>query len=115
MQDDVLTAHLRMMLTKEGMAGSFDMQFNLETSVSMNTNGDMILSITNANIGEAILDDDLLETLFAIFDDALLVDGDIVISKDKLNEMFEGSGIIINDSYVVDGKLRLHFGLDNIG
>jgi hypothetical protein len=75
----------------------------------------MILSITNANIGEAILDDDLLETLFAIFDDALLVDGDIVISKDKLNEMFEGSGIIINDSYVVDGKLRLHFGLDNIG
>lgn len=112
MRDEVLSAHLKMSLSKAGMAGTFDMQFNLETSVSMNPDGDMVLTITDANIGEIELDTEMLTTIFAIFDDTLLVGNAIVIPKEKLNEMFEGSGIIINDSYVIGGKLRLHFGFD---
>ncbi|MFA5467237.1 MAG: hypothetical protein WC251_05230, partial [Candidatus Izemoplasmatales bacterium] len=112
MNDDVLSIHLTMTLSKEGMAGAFEMQFNLESTVSMNQNGDMVLTISNANIGEVDLDNDTLSSLFALFDESLMVDNTIVIPSEDLNEMFAGSGIIINDSYVVDGILRLHFGLD---
>ena len=112
MNDDVLSIHLTMTLSKEGMAGAFEMQFNLESIVSMNQNGDMVLTISNANIGEVNLDNDTLSSLFALFDESLMVDNTIVIPSEDLNEMFAGSGIIINDSYVVDGILRLHFGLD---
>ncbi len=112
MDDDVLSLHLRMTLAKEGLAGTFDMQFNLETTVNMNPDGDMVLTIIQANIGEVELDNEILATMFALFDDSLMVDDTIVIPKEDLNEMFAGSGIIINDSYVVDDVLRLHFGLD---
>lgn len=112
MEDERLSAHLRMSLTKAGMAGAFEMQFNLETTVGMNSQDDMVLTIVQSNIGEVLLDNEILENLFALFDDTLFVDGAIVIPKEKINEMFEGSGIIIHDSYVIGGKLRLHFGLD---
>jgi len=113
MQANVLSIHLKMTLTKVGMAGSFDMQFNLSSTVSMNPEGDMVLSIIEANIGEVSLDSETLTALFAIFDDTLMVDDNIVIPKEKLNEMFEGSGIIIDDTQVVGGELELHFGLDS--
>jgi hypothetical protein len=113
MQDDFLSIHLRMTLTKAGMAGSFDMQFNLKSSVWMNASGDMVLTIIDANLGEVILDADILATLFAIFDDTLMVGNTIVIPKEKLNEMFEGSGLVFNDCEVIDDELRLYIGLDS--
>ncbi|HOW38856.1 MAG TPA: hypothetical protein PLZ76_08095, partial [Bacillota bacterium] len=96
MKDNRLSAHLRMSLTKAGLAGAFEMQFNLETTVGMNSQDDMVLTIVQSNIGEVLLDNETLENLFALFDDTLFADGAIVIPKEKLNEMFEGSGIIIH-------------------
>lgn len=113
MDDDILSIHLKMTLSKTGMAGTFDMQFNLSSHVSMNENGDMVLSIIDSNIGEVDLDTEILTMLFSVFDDQLMVDNTIVIKKETLNKMFEGSNIIFNDSYVVNGELRMHFGLDN--
>ncbi|NLF49023.1 MAG: hypothetical protein GX582_05185, partial [Acholeplasmataceae bacterium] len=113
MQDDFLSIHLRMTLTKAGMVGAFDMQFNLKSSVQMNASGDMVLTIIDANIGEVVLDNDILATLFAIFDDTLMVDNTIVIPKEKLNEMFEGSSLVFNDCEVIDDELRLYVGLDS--
>lgn len=112
MQDDLMSIHLKMSLTKVGMAGSFDMQFNLTGAVSMNLAGDMVLTIIDANIGEVELDNETLATMFAIFDETLMVNDTIVIPKEKLNEMFEGSGIVINDCEIIGEELRLHFGLD---
>jgi hypothetical protein len=34
-----------------------------------------------------------------------------VIPAEDVNEMFEGSGMAINDSYVTGSVLRLHYGL----
>lgn len=113
MDDDILSIHLKMTLSKEGMPGTFEMQFNLSSSVSMNSNGDMVLSIIEANLGDVVLDIETLTTLFAIFDDSLIIDNTLVVKKETLNTMFEGSGIVIDDSYVFDNELRLHFGLDN--
>ncbi len=112
MDDDVLSAHLRMDLTKTGMAGSFDMQFNLTTNVSMNASGDMILTIVDSNLGEVDIDQAMLATLIATFDENLMVDNTLVVPKEKVNEMFQGSGIVISDSYVLDSHLRLHYDLD---
>lgn len=111
LNDDELSIHLTMSLNKTGMGGSFDMQFNLSSNVSMNENGDMILSILESNIGEIDLDQEMLASLFGVFDPNLMVDNTLVIPEEKVNEMFEGSGLVIEDSYVVTSKLRLHFGL----
>jgi len=113
MNGNVLSIHLKMTLSKTGMSGTFDMQFNLTSTVSMNANGDMVLTIIESNLGEVDLDIDILTLLFGVFDDSLMVDNTIVIPKETLNKMFEGSGIVIEDSYVLNGKLRLHFGLDS--
>lgn len=113
MQGTVLSIHLKMTLTKVGMAGSFDMQFNLRGNISMNANGDMVLTIIDSNIGEIDLDQATLSSLIGVFDADLMVGNTIVIPKEKINEMFQGSGIVINNSYVINGELRLHFGLDN--
>jgi hypothetical protein len=113
MEDDIFSIHLKMTLSKEGMPGTFEMQFNLSSSVSMSSNGDMVLSIIEANLGDVVLDIETLTTLFAIFDDSLIIDNTLVVKKETLNTMFEGSGIVIDDSYVFDNELRLHFGLDN--
>ncbi|PKL01123.1 MAG: hypothetical protein CVV56_02455 [Tenericutes bacterium HGW-Tenericutes-1] len=113
MNDDELSIHLKMTLSKTGMPGTFDMQFNLSSNVSMNLEGDMVLTIINSNIGEIELNNEILTMLFSVFDDTLVVGNTIVIPKEKLNEMFEGSNIIFNDTYVINGELRMHFGLDN--
>lgn len=112
MQGTILSIHLKMTLTKVGMAGSFDMQFNLRGNISMNANGDMILTIIDSNIGQIDLDQETLSGLIAVFDENLMVGNTFVIPKEKINEMFQGSGIVINNSYVINGELRLHFGLD---
>lgn len=113
MQDDVLSIHLKMTLSKTGMAGTFDMQFNLTGNISMNPNGDMVLTILNSNIGSVVLDQETLSSLINVFDSNLMVGNTLVIPKEKINEMFQGSGLVIHNSVVVGGKLRLHFGLDN--
>ncbi len=114
MTDDVLSAHLRMSLTKTGMAGSFDMQFNLTSNVSMNATGDMVLTVIDSNLGAIDFDTETLAALIATFDETLMVDNTLVIPEEKVNEMFEGSGIAIEDSYILNGKLRLHYGLESI-
>jgi hypothetical protein len=114
MDDDVLSAHLRMDLTKTGMAGSFDMQFNLTTNVSMNAEGDMVLAIIDSNLGEITIDQEMLAALIATFDENLMVGNTLVVPKEKVNEMFEGSGIVISDSYVLNSQLRLHYDLESI-
>ena len=78
----------------------------------MNANGDMILTIIDSNIGQIDLDQETLSGLIAVFDENLMVGNTFVIPKEKINEMFQGSGIVINNSYVINGELRLHFGLD---
>ncbi|MFA5235422.1 MAG: hypothetical protein WC399_01010 [Bacilli bacterium] len=112
LDDDVLSAHLRMGLTKTGMAGSFDMQFNLTTNVDMNASGDMVLTVIESNLGEVDIDQAMLAALIATFDDNLMVDNTLVIPKEKVNEMFEGSGVVISDSYVLNSQLRLHYDLE---
>jgi|GEM_PF-825293 len=114
MTDDVLSAHLGMSLTKSGMAGSFDMQFNLTSNVSMNANGDMVLTIIDSNLGNIAIDNETLASLIATFDTSLMVGDTLVVPEAKVNEMFQGSGIVIEDSYVLNGKLRLHYGLESI-
>ena len=113
MDEDVLSIHLKMSLTKTGLAGSFDMQFNLTSNVSMNSEGDMVLTIIDSNIGEIDLDIEMLTTLFSIFDESLMVDNTIVIPKETLNKMFEGSSLVFEDSYVTDSVLRLHYGIES--
>ena len=113
MSGDELSIHLKMTLSKTGMAGTFDMQFNLSSHVSMNANGDMVLTIIDSNLGEVELDSEILTMLFSVFDDQLIVGNNIVIKKETLNKMFEGSDIVFEDSYVTNGVLRMHFGLDN--
>jgi hypothetical protein len=113
MNDDILSIHLKMSLTKEGLDDAFELQFNMSTTVSMNAQGDMVLTLIEANIGEVILDEDILETLFSLFDETLWSDGTIIIPQEKLNTMFTGSHIVIHDSYVINGNLRLHFGLES--
>ena len=113
MVGDELSIHLLMTLAKTDMSGTFDMQFNLSSTVSMNSNGDMVLNIIEANLGDIELTTDMLSTLFGIFDDTLMVDNTLVVKKETLNSMFEGSGIVFDDSYVLNGELRLHFGLDD--
>jgi hypothetical protein len=108
---DEMSIHFLMSLTRDGLAGSFDMQFNLSSNVSMNANGDMILAILEANIGTIDLDNEMLSALFSVFDPDLMVDNTLVIPAEDVNEMFEGSGMAINDSYVTGSVLRLHYGL----
>ncbi len=113
MNDDILSIHLKMSLIKTGMSGSFDMQFNLSSYVSMDTEGNMLLTVIEANLGDIELDNETLSNLFGVFDETLMVDDTLVIKKETLNSMFEGSGIVFNDSYVENSELKLHFGLDN--
>ncbi|MDY0140108.1 MAG: hypothetical protein RBR50_10440, partial [Candidatus Izemoplasmatales bacterium] len=94
MNNDVLSIHLKMTLSKIDMAGSFDMQFNLSSSVSMNSTGDMVLTIIDANLGDIDLDNETLNILFNIFDDSLMVENTLVVKKETLNSMFNGSGIV---------------------
>jgi len=108
---DELSIHFLMSLTREALVGSFDMQFNLSSTVTMNGNGDMVLTIIDANIGTIELDNEMLTTLFGVLDPDLMVDNTLVIPAEEVNEMFEGSGMAINDSYVTGNLLRLHYGL----
>jgi len=80
----------------------------------MNGDGDMILTIIEANLGEIDLDNEMLSTLIGVLDSNLMVDNTLVIPSEKVNEMFEGSGMEINDSYVIGGQLRLHYGLEGM-
>ena len=112
MINDVLSIHLKVSLTKEGLDGAFEIQFNMNTTVSMNAQSEMVLTLIDANIGDVILDEDILETLFFLFDERLWSDGTIIIPQEELNTMLTGSLITIHDSYVIDGKLRLYFGLN---
>lgn len=111
LDNTVLSTHFRMTLSKVGMAGAFEMQFNLSTNVSMNDAGDMILTIIESNIGTVNLDQERLAMIFGVLDPTLMVGNTLVIPAEKVNEMFEGSGIVINNSYVTGSQLRLHYGL----
>ncbi len=112
MDDDVLSIHLMMTLSKTGVVQTFDMQFNLTSNVSMNDQGDMVLTILDSNLGSVTLDTDILDILFSVFSDTLFVDDTIVIPKEQLNAMLEGSNLIINDMVVSDGDLSIYYGLD---
>lgn len=112
MSGDELSIHLKMTLSKTDFPGTFDMQFNLSSNVTMNAEGDMVMTIIEANIGEIELDNEILTMLFSVFDESLMVDNAIVIPKETLNKMFEGSGIVFDDSYVTGGELIMHFGLE---
>ena len=114
LNDDELSIHLLMSLSREGLAGSFDMQFNLSSTVSMNEGGDMILTIIEANLGQIDLDNEMLSTLIGVLDPNLMVGNTLVIPSEKVNEMFEGSGMEINDSYVIGSQLRLHYGIEGM-
>ena len=111
LNDDELSAHLKMSLTKTDLVGSFDMQFNLNTNVSMNANGDIVLTVIDSNLGTIDIDNETLTALIGTLDPNLMVGDTLVIPEEKVNEMFEGSNIVINDSYVNGGLLRLHYGL----
>jgi hypothetical protein len=109
---DELSVHLKMTLEKENFVGSFIMQFNLVTTVAIDANGDMVLTILNSNIGEVDLDNTILKMMVDTFDETLMQGSTLVIPKEKLNEMFQGSGLVFDQGYVEAGELVLHFGLE---
>ena len=109
---DQLSVHLKMTLEKENFVGSFIMQFNLVTTVAINANGDMVLTILSSNIGEVDLDNTILKMMVDTFDETLMQGSTLVIPKEKLNEMFQGSGLVFDEGYVEAGELVLHFGLE---
>lgn len=109
---DQLSVHLKMTLEKENFVGSFIMQFNLVTTVAIDANGDMVLTILSSNIGEVDLDNAILKMMVDTFDETLMQGSTLVIPKEKLNEMFQGSGLVFDEGYVEAGELVLHFGLE---
>ncbi len=109
---DQLSVHLKMTLEKENFIGSFIMQFNLVTTVAIDANGDMVLTILSSNIGEVDLDNTILKMMVDTFDETLMQGSTLVIPKEKLNEMFQGSGLVFDEGYVEAGELVLHFGLE---
>ena len=109
---DQLSVHLKMTLEKEDFVGSFIMQFNLVTTVAIDVNGDMVLTILSSNIGEVDLDNAILKMMVDTFDETLMQGSTLVIPKEKLNEMFQGSGLVFDQGYVEAGELVLHFGLE---
>lgn len=109
---DQLSVHLKMTLEKENFVGSFIMQFNLVTTVAIDANGDMVLTILSSNIGEVDLDNTILKMMVDTFDETLMQGSTLVIPKEKLNEMFQGSGLVFDEGYVEAGELVLHFGLE---
>ena len=109
---DELSVHLKMTLEKENFVGSFIMQFNLVTTVAIDANADMVLTILSSNIGEVDLDNAILKMMVDTFDETLMQGSTLVIPKEKLNEMFQGSGLVFDQGYVEAGELVLHFGLE---
>ena len=109
---DQLSVHLKMTLEKEDFVGSFIMQFNLVTTVAIDVNGDMVLTILSSNIGEVDLDNAILKMMVDTFDETLMQGSTLVVPKEKLNEMFQGSGLVFDQGYVEAGELVLHFGLE---
>ena len=109
---DQLSVHLKMTLEKEDFVGSFIMQFNLVTTVAIDAKGDMVLTILSSNIGEVDLDNTILKMMVDTFDETLMQGSTLVIPKEKLNEMFQGSGLVFDQGYVEAGELVLHFGLE---
>ena len=109
---DQLSVHLKMTLEKENFVGSFIMQFNLVTTVAIDVNGDMVLTILSSNIGEVDLDNAILKMMVDTFDETLMQGSTLVIPKEKLNDMFQGSGLVFDEGYVEAGELVLHFGLE---
>lgn len=109
---DELSVHLLMTLSEKDQTEAFEMQFNLTTTVDMNANGDMVLTILSSNIGEITLDTVTLKSMIDIFDSNLMSGNSLVIPKEKLNEMFQGASLSFDDAYVESGKLNLHFGLE---
>jgi hypothetical protein len=112
MINDQLSVHLKMTLEKENFVGSFIMQFNLVTTVAIDANGDMVLTILSSNICEVDLDNTILKMMVDTFDETLMQGSTLVIPKEKLNEMFQGSGLVFDQGYVEAGELVLHFGLE---
>lgn len=113
MVGDQLSVHLKMTLEKVGFPGSFLMQFSLFTTVDIDASGNMVLTILNSHIGDIVLDTAMLKTMIDTFNPNLMVGQTLVIPKEKLNEMFAGAGITFNEGYVLNGALRLHFGIDS--
>jgi hypothetical protein len=109
---DQLSVHLKMTLEKEDFVGSFIMQFNLVTTVAIDAKGDMVLTILSSNIGEVDLDNTILKMMVDTFDETLMQGSTLVIPKEKLNDMFQGSGLVFDEGYVEAGELVLHFGLE---
>ncbi|PKK87071.1 MAG: hypothetical protein CVV63_02300 [Tenericutes bacterium HGW-Tenericutes-8] len=107
-----LSVHLKMTLEKENFVGAFMMQFNLVTTVEIDATGDMVLTILSSNIGEVDLDNAILKMMVDTFDDTLMQGSTMVIPKEKLNEMFQGAGLVFDEGYVEAGELVLHFGIE---
>jgi len=107
-----LSLHLKMMLSEKDGVEAFEMQFNLTTTVGMNVDGDMVLTILSSNIGEINLEIETLKSMIDIFDSSLMENDTLVIPKEKLNEMFQGANLSFNDAYVSSNSLYLHFGIE---
>ena len=75
--------HLKMTLEKENFVGSFIMQFNLVTTVAIDANGDMVLTILSSNIGEVDLDNTILKMMVDTFDETLMQGFNVSCTKRK--------------------------------
>lgn len=111
MVNNQLSIHLLMRLEKENVVDVFEMQFNLFSTVSINSEGDMVLDIISSHMGEISLDQTILKAMFDTFDDTLIVGNQIIVKKETLNEMFLGLGLSFDQAYVLNGKLYMHYGV----
>lgn len=86
----------------------------IQTEVSTREDGYIVLSVQAITMGEVVINADMIETLFTLFDDAFETEGNaILVSMDALESLFLGSDLRINGLSIASGQLVIDVEVDN--
>lgn len=108
MVDDILKLHLRFIISRENIVETFEIQLNVNSTISMEEEN-VVIQIDDATAGELALTIDEVKTIVDVYDPTLFQNGKLVITKEQMNEMFLGANMTIENVEVVNGKLRIYY------
>lgn len=108
MQNNELSIYVEFVIRREGEVKTFDIQLRMNSTIAM-VDEDILITMIDGTISNINLTSEDLIELVKVYSEGMVRDGKIVITKEQLNEMFNGAEMVIKNVSVVNGKLRIYY------
>lgn len=108
MENNTITLYLEYVIKREGEVKEFHIQIKMNATLEM-VNDNIVITMLDASVGNINLSSEEVMTIVDLYNEGMFEDGKLTITREQLNEMFNGAEMIIKDVKIVNGKLRIYY------